>query len=520
MCDTPILPLGHRRGGTWEVVRTAFHIALGLLLALYVGFFVVKCVQDIRCPGTLDYEEGFVLSQAQRLSEGQVLYNDYSHYPFVYTNYPPVFIALASIGVKLFGVNFVFGRLLAFLATLGVGVLMFALARRCKAGLAPALAAPAFFLSLNWITMWAGLMRVDTLALFLGIGGLYCVLRRGKWLIPAVVLMVAATYTKQSAIAALAAGCVYLWWIGERRNAAWLAGSWAGAVLAIFLVFQTATHGWFYRHVVTANIHPWYVDRIWLFAGSTLELCPVIIVMALASGAALLAGRAPETDEFHGRRLLALYLGFAAVATLTVGKGGTHVNHMIEMLVAVCLVAGLGYDRLVRGMDRSRAARAWWILAVVALSWQAIRIWLPPSSPIWVGPREAAVQGAQAAAQMIESTKGDIIGEPAGALVLAGRPVLLDTATASHLALSGRWDPAPVLRDIRRQRFGLIFMTCEARDAPPEHGLYGSKWSAPMMQAILENYRDAGRAGTICFLVPRGSAAYLTDERQLTPSPR
>jgi len=500
-----------------RVTRLIFHAGLGALLALYVAFFVARCVANIRCPYTMDYGEGLVLSQALRLAHGESLYNDYTHYPFVFSNYPPLFIALAAAGAKFFGAGFAFGRGLAFAAMLGLAAVMAVLLRRCGVGLAPAIGAPAFLLSTRSVVMWTGFMRVDSLSWLLSMGGLYCVLRRGRWLIPGVLLMVAATYTKQSTVVGLAAAVIYLWWIGERRNAALFLGSWAGAVLTLFAVFQVVTHGWFYRHIVTANVNPWFADHMWTIIKGTLATYPVLFAMATVSAAALLAGtRRAKTDgdqttnAHNCERLLVPYFALAAVSSLSVGKGGAAINYVIEPMAAACLVAALGYHRLISA-PRSRTTDALWAVAAVALTVQVITMWFPPSR--WAERRAPAVTGGRAAAWIIARTKGDIIGDPPGVVVLSGRPLLLDAATASHMALMGVWNPAPLLRDINRRRFSLIYMMVGAPQSKAVHGLHEGKWSDAIMRTILQNYRDAGSAGALCFLVPRQPAVRASRPR-------
>lgn len=494
------------RPQVWRALRTVYHLALGALLALYVGFFVAKCVADIRFPYELDYGEGLMLAQALRLVRGESLYNDYTHYPFVVSNYPPIFVALVSVGVKLLGSSFAFGRALAVGCAIGVAIMMGVLLRRCGTGVVAAVGAPAFFLSNLFVTLWSGFMRVDSLALLLVLGGLYCVLRGGKWLLAAVLLMAAASYTKQSMIAGLAAGFVYLWWMGRRRNAVLFASSWAVIVLVAFALFQAVSRGWFYRHMVIANANPWQADLAWWFVQTTLQRWPVLFAIAGIAAGVVAAGAfrrrdgpPPVAAGVHGERLLLPYFIFAAGASLTVGKLGASVNHMIEPIIAALLLAGLGYDRLVSARP-SRAAQGLWVAAAAALLGQAIAMWCPPSR--FDQGRTDAAQGAKLAAKLIAQTKGDIIGEPVSLLVMNGRPLLLDPATFSCMYLAGFWDPAPLLRDINDQRFGLIFMNGQAHWGAPKHGLYGSRWSARIMEAIRARYRPIGSAGNVVFLAP------------------
>jgi hypothetical protein len=184
---------------------------------------------------------------------------------------------------------------------------------------------------------------------------------------------------------------------------------------------------------------------------------------------------------------------------VTAGKVGAYINYMIEPLAAACLLGALGYEKLTAS-EPSRRSHVLWIAAAAALAAQAIAMWAPPWR--WEAQRNLQAEGARAAAQIIAKTKGDIIGEPVGILVTSGRPVLLDPATCSHMCLAGNWDPTVLLRDIRGRRFSLIFMSGEAVWGRYEYGLYGQKWTGPLMQAIRTHYRISGHAGTVWFFEP------------------
>lgn len=483
-----------------------FHAGFGALLALYVAFFVIKCVADIRCPYTLDYGEGLVLNQAVRLAHGETLYNDYNRYPFVVSNYPPMFILLGGLGVKLFGISFAFGRSLSFAFMLGVGIMMAMLLRRSGLRLAPALGAPALLLSTTFVTMWSGFMRVDSLALLWGMAGLYFVLRGGRWLIVAMLMMVAASYTKQSMIAGLAAAAVYLWWTGRRRDAVLFVASWAGLGAAIFAVLQVTSHGWFYRHMITANANPWDLLRALTLISVVVKDWPATVALALGTAAFLVIS--PRRARMQpvppltaaGEQLFLAYLAFAAISSLTAGKAGATVNYMIEPLAAALLLGAFGYQRLI-SEPRTRASRVLWVAVAAAFVGQAVMMWTPASQ--WDLGREEAAEGGRAAAALFARTHGDIIGEPVGDVVLSGRPLLLDPASFSQMSLAGVWDPTPLLRDIRRQRFALVFTGFDPNTGPDRFGSFGQgRWSGPIMQAILTRYRVTKAAGYTFFLTP------------------
>ncbi len=175
----------------------------------------------MRSPWSRDYGEGCVLGMAQLLAERGSYFPDLADYPFLVANYPPVFIGIVALGQKLLGPSLAFPRLLGFVATLGV---MIALYRGLRA-FVPDRATAAVFASLfalPWfVTTWAGLARVDTLAIFFSLAGLAIVLRHGAspsaW--PALVCFWLAFFTKQNALLAPAAVALELLLARDRRFA-------------------------------------------------------------------------------------------------------------------------------------------------------------------------------------------------------------------------------------------------------------------------------------------------------------
>ncbi|UCH35806.1 MAG: glycosyltransferase family 39 protein, partial [Armatimonadota bacterium] len=449
------------------------------------------CWWVLKCPYEVDYGEGIVLRYALNIARGRVVYNDYRHYPFVASTYPPVYPLICALGVKLSGVSFTFGRALSCGATLGVAALIWALLRRARAPRFTAALAAMLFLAAPIVRLWAPLMRVDMTAILFGLCGLYCVLLGGRWLVAAVVLMIVAIYTRQSEVAPLAAAVTYLWWIGERRNAVIVGASALAVTLVMFGTLQLATDGWFYRHIVVANQNLWdsrLLVRRWSSVLSSWPLPFILGVVGLAVAGWTAKGRPPGApSERRPERLIGAYFVFALLVFLTAGKIGSGVNYMQEPIVAACLATGIAYPWLASRVGTWAGKVAWvavWAVLILSLAAPCLKAALGHAGgeAPW---RRKTIEGGRAAVDLIRRTKGDILSDDAGLLVIAGRPVLLDSHKMTSMFYDGHWDQGPLIQDIKRRRFALIISVWNpAGGASDEWGTYGNyRWSIGMGRA-------------------------------------
>jgi len=357
------------------------------------------------------------------------------------------------------------------------------------------------------------MMRVDMVAVALGLGGLYCVMRGGRWLIAAVALLVLAVYTRQSQVAPLAAGVSYLWWAKERKAAILVAASCGALVLAGFLALQVASHGWFYRHVMAANRNLWdfgYLRMVWA-TGFRPWRFPFLLG-AVGAALALLGPARSEVLASSGprrrpERLLVLYFAFAMLVSLTAGKMGAFVNYLLEPIAAASVMSGVAYHRLAEILLARRWNALWaaaWLIIVLPPAWVLAQPGRGPCGPYrFVNPGVITRSGAEAL-PVLRRTRGDVLSEDIGLLLLSGHRVLLDPHKMTSMSEDGTWDQRPLLADIGRRRFALIITSWDPATALPDQwGCYGRhRWTAGMAQAIKGSYRLLRRAGDLFVLAP------------------
>ncbi len=380
----------------------AAQLALAVLVAAYLASFAAHALLLLGFRFPLDYGEGPLLAQVERLRSGIPiwrLYADPAAPPYLIVNYPPVYLLLTAALTPLDGAVLSSGRLISLLAALGAvaALAMLATTRRQRARFTPHPA--SFYLSLLFLTVpivreWAALMRVDMLGVCLGLWGL-AVLSGGtrgpgpRRAALAGVLLLASLYTKPSLIAAPVAGGAWLLWRAWRapapeRRSAMLATATLSGVLAVgggllFAAFQLASGGWFALHVVTANANRWDGALARGFWAQQFDLrWPLAAAAALAAisiawphipaprdgvrptpapprgalsrtepgaNAAALRGRSPSPGHpgtLAPRPTLAvLYTLLGAVTAIGVGKVGAYSNYFLELYAGLVWLVAL-----------------------------------------------------------------------------------------------------------------------------------------------------------------------------------
>ena len=511
MTNQPAEPTGAGHSAAtarWRrVAGFLIYAVIAGLLARQICLLLEQSLWVVRCPYEVEYGEGVVLRLAMKIADGSQVYTDYSHYPFMAATYMPFYPVVCALGVKLFGVSFAFGRALSCVATLAIMALIWAMLRRAGKSQFAAVSAALLFLAAPTVRLWMPQMRVDMPAIALSLAALYCVMLGGRWLVGGVALMALALYTRQSEVAPVAASVVYLWWIGERRNAVLVAASVAALALGAFAILQAESGGWFYRSVVVANQNRW--DAGWFVAiwKSTALRWPLPFLLAVSALPIALIRPRPGAIELGARLrrrpelLLALFFLLALPVSVTAGKAGAHVNHTMEALIAACLAAGVAVDYVGACRTSRWGGAAWaaaWLVLAGSLLYPIVR---PASVPNW---REKIMTGGKEAMEVIRRTRGDILSDDIGLLVLAGRPVFLDSHKMTTMFLDGRWDQRPVVEDIKRRRFALIITKWDPiGGASDTWGAYGNlRWSIGMGRAIMRNYSLVKQVGYIYITAP------------------
>jgi hypothetical protein len=466
----------------WSAVEKTLHILSLAALGISLAYLLIYSAFAVHYRYQLAYGEPLQVHYARQVVEGRGLYQPISGYPYVVTNYTPLYVLLLVPFVKLGGPSFAYGRVISFLAALAtggcVGVITWSQTRDRLAALFSGL----LFLTVPFIFRWASLTRSDMVALFFTLAGLVVILRwPEQWLgiVGGATLMVIGVYAHHAFV--LAASLAGLGWLfsRNRRLALLFVAVFGGLGLSLFFLLSWMSDGGFFFHTVLSGTNPltihmvlWGMRQLWRTVPILLLLVPVYFLWA--------------SWQRRIPLLIGLYTVGGAIAAIKLFRVGSNVNHVFELTVALCLVAGAMIAQWrVKAKEKGRVPPAWvrigvWIMLIAQIAllgyWNVRR-----GQVLWQYYRDEDVTRQLEA--IVVAEPGLVLGDnQLGLLVLNSRDIFFQPDTFTRLSIEGKWDASPFLADIRARRFGLIVM----EDPPGTKG----RWTDEMLDAILANYES------------------------------
>ena len=473
-------------------------VALVALCAAAVAYFAWHALRAITFPFPLDYGEGPLLDQARRIDAGENIYSvDRTHYPLTISNYPPLYPTLLALLRTAFGPSFAAARSMTVLSALACAGLVGGIVRATTRDGRAAFIAFSLFLASPYVVFWSTLVRIDFVALAFSLAALALLThKRDAPMTPvlAALLILAAALTRQShLLAAPLAGFGALLGTGWRR-ASFFAATLVLGGGAAFVTLQAATGGGFFFHVVTANANPLsFALLIFFLKDALFTTGPLVAIALVVARAAWFRGR-PEA------RLLTLYLLGTILTLVTIGKIGSHVNYLLELVAAVSIFGGVMFARVAKleGTSRSRVAVA--VVFCGQVAWLAgVAMFRPENMD-----RKLAIRSEfERLEHVVEVEPQPVIAdETMGVVVLSGKPILFQPFELSQLARQGLWDPSRVLADVRAKRFGLILIN----DGPATPDAWAiERWTPAMLAEIHAAYEPAGALADATLYRPRPS---------------
>ncbi len=451
-------------------------VLLGLLI--YFIFFLIHVSICLVFPNDLDNEEGFILNQVHQLRTGHTIYPTLVDYPYTVGNYPPIFQLICVPFNWVFGDTHFIGRFISILSTLFLGGLVFLIVKQCSDDWLSAAISGLFPFSVHYVYLWAPYDRVDMLALFLTVLGLYLLSSNPQKITLPIVLFLLALFTKQTMIAAPAAALVYLW-EKDKKTAGTFLTFMVISFFALFFAINLLTKGQFYKHLVVYNVNPFHWRDVWNFFFNLFRFYWVFL------GFILLALFIAVTDS--GKRLFLFYFLFAVLVSLSCGKEGSAVNYLIELIVAGSILMGMALAVLNRYILYARIFIP--IILLIQL-YCIIHIVYMPS--YWYGtpqyrttPSLRNFDLVESVERMVRETPGDVLSDDASLLVRTGKPVLFQPFIMSTLARQGEWNPSKFINDIHQKRFSLLVLYFPLRPENPD--MY-ERYTPEMINALMENY--------------------------------
>jgi hypothetical protein len=458
-------------------VRTGIGILLALLLAT-ATLRQAQLIAGLRFDGENSPTESESLFALSRLRAGETLYLDYNRPPHAITAYMPLFYevtALIAKRAKDWSEMVFVARCTVYIYWVGIGVVIFGLARRAGCARPAAMLAASLWGASQLGQGWANSFRPDAAALFFSLAALW-IYQGGRTTMnfaASIGLLMVAFLYKHTVVAPLVVIVVEEIFNRRFRRAAVTAGAWVAMVAVVAMAAQSVTSGRFALNVFVGlnQTAPWSWTWVLLWTSLATE----VITFSGATLACVIIQRR------LGAGLLKRY--FVVSLALAVARSrifGAWTNHYLEPFAAACVLTGLlAQDLAARDTQGAvRWARVFWLAMALGVS---VGLLASEAIEIFRASRHSEdTQWGQFVARLRE-VEGPVLAEDGYLTVRSGRtPFLTDANKFSHLQRDGKFDDAELVRKIRHGEFAAIITRFPIDAAPQPGRTFPRRWLDPM----------------------------------------
>jgi 4-amino-4-deoxy-L-arabinose transferase-like glycosyltransferase len=420
-----------------------------LLMALHLAVYFVYAANLIAFPFDYDQGEGFELNDTILLSQFQSPYRDNEVFPFYASNYPPLYHVILVPFAWLFGAEYWYGRLAGFLATLITAFAIGYAVQRATGQRTIALLSGCAYLASNYIYHIGPLFRqhismvmFETLAVVV-IARLSESQRPRRLIVLSLALLLAAGYTKQLAVATVAAVFIWLFLRGVRRAIAW-AIPFAAIAGGIFLLIDWSTGGQWWLNIITANVNQYILGQ---YTGLLRQFIALHGALLILAGLMLLY-------ELYVDRLSIYSVWFVAAMLNSVlaGKWGAGDSYFATAIAAMCILAGIfagrtlsnawRLPRALRGAERTMPILGVAVCGAFVLYGAAV-IKLPLDMPFFA--QIGQIMGLQSNTKFPHFY--DSAGWTMGYATIGQIPTAQDIANGWRIVEYAKADPRPILSE-------------------------------------------------------------------------
>lgn len=380
--------------------------AVGLMAIAAVLTYLVVGMVHLRYPFELEWIEGGMVDEVERLVHGGKLYVKPSldYVPFIYA---PLWFHVAALSSKVFGAGFFSARLVSYLSSIGALALIFRFVHKETGAVVPALAAAGVFAATYPVAAsFYDLARVDSLFIVLLLGGLYLARFHASTgaTVTSAALFALAFLTKQSGPAVFVPVALHLL-LADRRRGFVFAAVGGALMLGSVLVYDRLSDGWFWHYVFALPAKHERVKRVlWDFWFDDLMLR--FGVPTLFSLFYLVVEKGGEAKRFY---FLATTGMLVTALAGRVHLGGWS-NVLAPAFAILAVLFGIGLARALamtakvpaEGGDGGRP------LAIFALAAAGIQLAAMSYNPRASFPTEENRQAWRGLLSTVEDTDGDV----------------------------------------------------------------------------------------------------------------
>ena len=510
-----------------NIIKGINGLLLAAAIAVFVGYFGIYLLYArgvMSFPYDYDQGEGFEVNDAVLFSQGQWPYRDNAAYPFYASNYPPLFHLMMIPLFPLVGKTLLAGRLISFAATLVIGATVGTVVWRKTKLAGVALLCGLMVYASNYIYHIGPLSRLHLIMVMFELLAIISIAeaddaRHGtRNLVISLVMLTAAGWTKQMALATVLAAFLYLLIRNPRR--ALISGAIFAAVNAgLFLTVNVATRGQWYVNIIQANVNAYDFAQGWFLYQQWFRLHWVIILLAASF----------VVHEAAARRwsVYAIWFVVTVLDSALAGKWGAGESYFTTAVVAACMCAGFqisniryqisaqsGLSQTSTRNIKSQGASLYGQLILGALVpilflFQARAVLHMPTDGrifgtlaqiVGVGRRASVYKNysyydsggytqlghipadydhtaAQHIQDHVSASPGPALTEEATWAMRAGKDVVTNPTQLLNLYKNGLYDPANLVEMINQKAFGVIVLRAQF-------------YPDPVLQAIGQKYRS------------------------------
>ena len=410
------------------------------------------------------------MNHIRSIISGESIYRSINDYPFIVVNYPPVYLYLCAGLTKLTGLSFLGGRLITFLASIFVVLLIYEITKR-ESDKEVAFISALLFIASSYIYKNNPLMRVDMLGLLFSLLGMYIFIKIDAhnntfYSIP---LFILSLYTKPVFFSAPVAVVIWLIIKDKKRGFKFILLSIISYGI-IFFILNHLTKGEFFRHNFLYNLNTFIFVQamkhyVWFLQNhSILFFFSVIFII----------------DSLIKRELsvFSVYFIVSAIAAFSVGKIGANTNYFFELIAISCVLTGLCIEKL-KGYNQKKMNNLliYTLLFIQLLLFIHIPLLTKPA------PAKSDRENFKKLSGIISSTEGPIISEDGGILVFNKKEVLFMPFEFTQLANQKKWDQKKFLEDLMNKRFTLIIFSFDVN-----YFFDKERLTPEMVKVIKDNY--------------------------------
>jgi hypothetical protein len=436
---------------------------LALLVAGGLGVcFLRHAYGVVSFPYELAAGEELLLRDAVHLARGQAVYTDPNDFPFVISNYPPLFAALSALLVSLVGVSLSATRIVATLSTLLCGALVGAITYQGSGLRVPSVVCGGAFLGSLFVYQWGAWGRVDSTAILLSLLAILVLQRLEDWrgITLAALCCLLSLYTKQTEWAAPLAILGWLLWRHQGRRALGFVFLLAGGGGLVFLTLNALTSGEFFRHLVVYNALPYSPRAVLGYWRAFAVTHGAVLGLALVYAGLAVARRRPS--------LPVTYFVASGLLTLSVGRAGASSNYFLELIGAALILCGLWWGELSRRPGYTSAVVP--ALLLVQMLWfrafalSPLEIYYHPLPSFGYTPDLADVQSCQQIDDYVKQAGGEILTEGGGFALRDGKELYGSPWMLSMLERTGLVDQGLLALEsaLQEHRFSLVILTWQS----------------------------------------------------------